>query len=601
MTLAAALLAAAVTWHPSADWQDTPDPVASPLAKKGGILRFCGANPPKSLNAYVDNNSYTIMMFSLMYSQLIATDSETLEFVPCLARRWGTSDDGSEFLFEIDGRATWSDGEPVSALDVKWTFDAVVDKANDTGPWKVTLGEFESPDILDADSPRPMKLRFRKKRRQDGSLSRDWRDLMNCGTFWILPKHAFEGKDFDKLDLVGAPVGGPYRISRAEEQVETEYVRVDTWWRRDLPSCRGVCNFDRILMRYYIDQENGFAALKQRKIDVYPVYTARIMAMETDSRRFSHNWILKRRVTNHNPVGYQGFAMNIRRPPFDDIRVRKAMAKLIDREFMNSTMMYSEYFLQKSFYGAFYDSDHPNTNELYLLDFDGAKKLLEEAGFAKNPETGRLERDGKPFEFTFLSRGKTEDRFLAIFNEKLSQLGIGMNIVRKDFASWMRDMDAFNFDMTWQSWGAALFPYPETSWSSAEADRRQSNNTVGFKSAEVDGIIAAEKTMETVAERAEAYRRIDALVAAECPYAFLWNIDQTRLLYWNKFGMPDTVLSRIGNEADVLTYWWYDPDRVEELERAVESGGYLPSVPVKVDYDAVMKARRARAEGASEK
>lgn len=582
-----------MTWYPAADWQDTPDKVASPAAVKGGIVRFFGASPPKSFNAYIDNNKYTAMMFSLMYSQMIVTDSETMEFTPCLARRWGVSEDGLEYEFEIDGRAKWSDGTDVTALDVKWTFDTVTDRKSDTGAWKIILGEFESPVVLDADSPRPLRIRFRKKTGPDGTAPRNWRDLIHCGTFWVLPKHAFEGKDFNKLDLVGAPVGGPYMISRAEEQVETEYERVRTWWRRDFPSCVGTCNFDRLLMRYYIDNENGFAALKQRKIDVYPVYTARIMATETDSKRFQRNWILKRRVENHEPTGYQGFAMNMRRWPFDDLRVRKAMAKLLDREFMIRTMMYNEYFMQKSFFGAYYDDAHPCTNELFRLDFEGAKELLAEAGFAKDPATGKLAKGGRPFEFTFLSRGKTEDKFLTIFNEKLCALGITMNIVRKDFANWMRDMDEFNFDMTWSSWGASLFPNPETVWKSSEADRKQSNNTVGFKSDEVDRLIEEEKTMTTMAERAEAYRKIDALVAAECPYAFLWNISAKRLLYWNKFGTPDTVISRTGDEADVLVYWWYDPDRVEELDRAVADDSYLPGVPVAVDFDEVRKARES--------
>ncbi len=581
MTFFAAIVLSALTWYPSPDWKDEPDPTASPHAKKGGSIRFFGAQAPKSLNGYVDNNAYTSMTFGLMYESLLSTDVDTLDFAPGLARRWAVSDDGAEFTFVIDERARWSDGEPVTADDVKWTFETVMDPKNDTGPWKVSLGAFESPEAIDART-----VRFRKKPGSDS----DWRDLLHCGFFYILPKHAFGGKDFNKLDLVDAPVGGAYRISRIAEQVETEFARVNNWWRRDLPSSRGVCNFDRLVMRYYIDSENGFEALKKRLIDVYPVYTARIMGGETHGEKFDRNWILKRRVKNHNPVGFQGFAMNMRKPPFDDIRVRKAMAMLVDRETMNRTMMFGEYFLLKSYYTDLYDDSHPCENPEFRYDIEGAKRLLAEAGWRKNAK-GLLEKDGREFRFTFLSRATSEDKFLSLFNHALEQCGIKMSIARKDFAGWMRDMDDFNYEMTWASWGGTMFRSPEVTWLSSEADRKGSNNITGFKSSEVDRIIKAEKGMMKMSDRVDAYRRIDRLVAEQVPYVLLWNIAETRLLYWNKFGTPDTVLGKYSNEDCIFGYWWYDEDKAGELAEAVSGRECLPAVPTRVVYDEARPGR----------
>ena len=113
------VILAALLWHPAADSSPRPDPSASPRARRGGTLRFSGSQPPKSFNAYVDNNSYTAMLFSLMYETLLESDPETGEPVPALARRWATSEDGREFVFELDPRAKWSDGRPVTAADVK--------------------------------------------------------------------------------------------------------------------------------------------------------------------------------------------------------------------------------------------------------------------------------------------------------------------------------------------------------------------------------------------------------------------------------------------------------------------------------------------------
>ena len=163
-----------------------------------------------------------------------------------------------------------------------------------------------------------------------------------------------------------------------------------------------------------------------------------------------------------------------------------------------------------------------------------------------------------------------------------------MEIVRKDFASWMRDMDEFSYQMTWAAYGAGVFRSPETMFLSSEADRKGSNNITGFRSAEVDKLIEAEKGMNTMAERTAAYREIDRLVAAETPYAFLWMTAETRLLYWNKFGTPQTILGKYSDEEGILTYWWYDVDRAEELERAQAERTSLPVVPERIDYDTEM-------------
>ena len=551
------ILAAALAWQPATNGVERPDPVASARARKGGTVRFCGGQAPKSFNAYVDGSVYTRMTFDLMYDTLLSTDPVTLDFRPGLARRWAVSDDGRAFTFELDPAAKWSDGSSVTPEDVKWTFDTVMAPTSETGAWKAILGAFESPEILDART-----LRIRKK----GASGRDWRDLVHCGLFWVLPKRAFAGRDFNKVSFLDAPVSGPYRFAREDAPTEAEWRRVATWWRAGRPSAQGLYNFDRIVLRYYADNENAFEALKKRAIDVYPVYSARIMNEETKGSPFARNWILKRRVRNRAPIGFQGFVMNMRRKPFSDLRVRQAMAKLVDRETMNRTMMNGEYFLQKSYCEDLYDAAHPCRNPVWAYDVEGARKLLAEAGYA----------DG--FTFTFLSRSPGEDKFLSLFTQALAACRVTMKIERKDFAGWMRDMDAFNFDMTWASWGASLFRNPETSWASAEGKRPGGNNVAGLDDPGIDALIAAEKGLSTAAEREAAYREIDRRVAEQVPYALLWNTDQHRILYWNKFGMPREVLGRHGDEDAVLTYWWYDDDRARELNNAMSHDACLPSI-----------------------
>ncbi len=571
----AALTAWSDDVYPKPEWRDTPDPLASPHAVQGGTLRFAAFQPPKSLNAYIDSNTYTRQVFGMMYETLLGVDSVTTEFVPYLAKRWTISADKLTYTFEIDPAATWSDGRPVSADDVKWTFDQVMDPKNATGASKVLLGVFATPEVLG-----PRTVRFRAKESH-------WRNLSALGLFEIMPKHAFEGQDFNRLDLDRPVVSGPYVLSAVKEQIEIRMSRRRDWWAGQRSSLRNTMNFDTVVFRYFTDNENAFEAFKKGQVDVYAIYTARIWANETIGEKFDKNWIVKRRVRNHNPIGFQGFAMNMRRPPFDDLRVRKAFAHLVDRETMNKTMMFSAYFLHRSYFEDLYDAAHPCTNETFRFDIPRAKALLREAGYTPNPQTGILEKAGRPLTFNFLTRDGGSDKFLALCASALKEAGIEMKIDRKDFASWMRDMDAYNFDVTWAAWGGSLFRDPESMWLSKEADRPSGNNLTGYKDPRVDALIEKQKTLFSITERNHICREIDALVASAVPYVLLWNTDVTRLLYWDTFGMPDTVLSKFGDERSLLGYWWYDADSASELKAAMSSGDILPQRPVFVDFDLV--------------
>ena len=506
----AALAARPDDVYPKPDWKDSPDPLASPHAVPGGLLRFTAFQPPKSLNYYVDNTAYTHQIFILMYESLLWVDPVTTEFTPGLACRWILSDDKLTYTFEIDPAAVWSDGKPVTADDVKWTFDQVMNPKNATGASKVALGVFTSPEVLG-----PRTVRFRAKESH-------WRNLLAAGGFEIMPKHAFEGQDFNKLDLDRPVVSGPYVLSGVKEQIEIRLSRRWDWWAGKRPSMRNTMNFGTLVFRYYVDNENAFEAFKKGQVDTYAIYTARIWANETIGDKFDKNWIVKRRVRNHNPIGFQGFAMNMRRPPFDDLRVRKAVAHLVDRETMNRTMMFNAYFLHRSYFEDLYDTAHPCTNEFFRFDVAQAKTLLREAGYTANPQTGILEKQGRPLSFRFLTRDGSSDKYLVLCNSAFREAGIDMRIDRKDYAAWMRDMDAYNFDMTWASWSQVIFRDPEDMWLSREADRPSGNNITGFKDPRVDALIERQKTIFSITERNDICREIDALVTAAVPYVLLF-------------------------------------------------------------------------------
>ena len=510
-----------------------------------------------------------------MFETLLSNHPLTLEYEPGLAEKWSISDDKKTFVFSIDKRAAWSDGRPLTAHDVKWTFDAILDPKNLTGPHKVSLERFESPVVLDDHT-----IRFRAK-------DVHWMNLGAVGGFQILPKHVFEKLDFNKINFEFPVVSGLYALGTIDEGNFITLKRRRDWWNGNAKSTQYTGNFDTLKFRFYAERENAFEAFKKGQFDLYPVYTSRLWVNETKGDKFTNGWIVKQKIYNQNPIGFQGFAMNMRKPPFDDIRVRMAMAHLLDRPKMNSTLMYGQYFLHRSYFEDLYDKDHPCPNRLIEFDKTKARDLLKQAGWMVNPATGILEKDHQKFSFKFLTREASTDTFLAIYAEDLKDAGIELIIDRKDWAAWAKDMDEFNFDMTWAAWGSGVFKNPESMWSSSEAERKSGNNITGFKNSAVDALIEEQKSIFDVQERNAIYRKIDHIIYQAYPYVLLWNINYTRLLYWNKFGTPETVLSKYGNETSAYWYWWLDKDSEADLNDAMIRGLPLPPKEPSIFFDEI--------------
>ena len=249
--------------------------------------------------------------------------------------------------------------------------------------------------------------------------------------------------------------------------------------------------------------------------------------------------------------------------------------------------MYSQYFLHRSYFEDLYSDTRPCPNPIIELDKAKARELLKNAGWKVNPKTGFLEKNGQKFSFRFLSNDSSSDKFLAIYAENLKDVGIELIIDKKDWASWARDMEEYNYQMTWAAWSSGVFKDPETMWSSKEAERKGGNNITGFKNAKVDEWMEKQKGIFDMNERNEIFRQMDQIIYQAYPYVLLWNINYTRLLYWNKFGTPPTVLSKYGDESSALTYWWMDPDAQAALADAINMKMPLPPVPASVKFDEV--------------
>ena len=558
--------ALAETVFPPADYEPRPSEFSSPLATKGGRIRVNGIMP-KSLNALLDSNTFSWQVFGLMYESLLGSDDSTGEHARGLAKEWRISDDGNVFTFVLDPAAKWSDGLPVSAEDVLWSFHTILNPAHMTGSIKIGLEKFNGipPEII-----APGTIRFT-------ASETHWRNLDVAGGFPVMPKHVFEGKDFNKINFDFPVVSGPYRLGKIKENISVEMLRRPDWWAADYPENANLYNFDVIEFVAFMEGGNAWEAFRKDMFDFMSVYSARVWERESSGRLFANNWVVKKSIRNKKAKGFQGFAMNMRRFPFDDPRVRQALAHLLDRKSMNETMMFNAYFLHRSYFEDLYDDDTPCENPFFDYNPEKARTLLDEAGWRTDPATGKLVKDGKPLVLRFLARDSGFDRFLARYKNDLARVGIGVEVERKDWAAWMRDMDSFNFDITWAGWSAGTKKDPEAMWHSDHAKLENGNNITGFSDPQVDALIERQKSVMSLAERNAICREIDGIITAQVPYVLLWNADSCRLLWWNRFGMPDSVISRLGDEYDALRYWWYDPDSAAALADAVKNNIPIPA------------------------
>lgn len=548
------------------------NPVASQEAKKGGAFKVYSHQYPKSLNYYLELFSTTAEIFRLMFEPLAIYHPTKLNLLPKLARSWQISSDKMTFTFHIDQNAKWSDGKPITAHDVLFTYQTLMNPANNTPIFRIGLSRFEEPKVID-----DYTIQFKAKEVH-------WNNFDEVAAqLFILPKHEMEGKDFNKINDTFPVVSGPYILAEAKPGRYVKMRRRGDYWGRAYPFNKGRHNFDEIYFKVYNEEPIALQAMMKGDIDLFPVYKAATWINEAKGEKIDNFWIVKQKIFNEKPIGFQGWAMNTRKPPFDDVRVRKAIAHLVNRKEMISKLAYNEYDPTDSYYPDFYlgENAKKNPNEPVQFEPEIARKLLKEAGYKPNSK-GILEKDGKELEIVVLERDKGTEKYFTTFMEVAKELGIKVKIENTDLAGWSARMDKFDFMLTWCAWGGGIFKDPEPMWHSKYADQEMQHNYPGLKIKEVDELIEKQKTIFDVEKRHAIVKQIDQIIYKQYPYVLLWHLPSTRLLYWNKFGMPKNPLGRYGGESFATDYWWFDPEKNAQLEKAIKEKQSLSKVPSEV-------------------
>jgi microcin C transport system substrate-binding protein len=561
----------------------------NPNAPKGGTVTFSVIGTFDSFNPYIIKGSPGAGITALYESLTTQSMDEPFSEYGLLAETVEMPEDRAWVAFTLRPEARWHDGKPVTVDDVIWSFQTLRDKG---APFYRYY--YKNVKSVEPAGERRVKFTF------DETTNRELPLII--GQLPILPKHDFEGREFDKTTLKPPLGSGPYRIKSFEPGRTVVYERVGDYWGANIPVNRGSYNFDTIRYEYYRDANVALEAFKAGAYDIRAENTSKFWATAYTGPMFDAGWIVKEEIPHEFGTGIQGFAYNLRRPLFQDPKVRQALAYAFDFEWTNRTIMYDQYARSESYFSntELAADGLPSKAELELLEpfrdqlpeevftevyqapaTDGeggirqnlrtALRLLREAGWSV--EDGRLvNAEGQPFRFEILLNGPSFERHTLPFVQNLERLGIEATVRTVDPAQYQNRMDSFDFDMTVESFGQSLSPGNEQRdfWGSEAADIPGSRNTIGIKSPVVDHLIDRIIEAPTREDLVTATRALDRVLLWGHYVIPHWHSRVFHIAYWNKFDRPE-ITPPYGLS---LFSWWVDPVKVAAVERRkTEEGG----------------------------
>lgn len=547
----------------------------NPDAPKGGELRQSGFGGFDSLNPFI-NKGVAADDIGLIYDTLTrhSLDEPFTEY-GLLAEKIEVAPDHSWVRFYLRPQARFHDGQAVTADDVVFTFDALM---KDGAPqYKAYYA-----DVAKATAEDAQRVRFDFKRSNNRELP------LILGQLPVLPKHWWSNREFNKGNLE-IPLGsGPYKVADVAAGRSIRYERVKDYWGNELAVNRGFYNFDSILIDYYRDTTVALEALKAGQFDYWLEVSAKNWASAYDVPAVKDGRLHKEEITNHNPTGMQGFVFNIRRPLFQDPRVREALGLLFDFEWTNKQLFNGAYTRTHSYFenSELAASGLPGSDELKILEPLRAKldpkvfnsvfevprsdasgiireqqrrayQLLQEAGW-KIVDDKMVDADGKPVSLEFLLAQTDFERVLLPYKRNLADLGIELVIRRVDVSQYINRLRSRDFDMIVGGFGQSSSPGNEQReyWHSASADNPGSRNFIGLKDPAVDslveGLINADSRQSLVAHT----RALDRVLLAGHYVIPNWHIKTWRVAYWDRLQHPEvTPLYDVG-----LMTWWAKAD-----------------------------------------
>lgn len=549
-------------WETKADYNIAGDSNAI----KGGTFTMSVLDFPSTLRTVGKDANTTVnsMMENMVYESLLQMDPVTEEYMPMLATHWKISEDKMTFTFRINPNARWADGKPVTSEDVIATWKLQVDPGILEAYSNILYGSFEPPVAVS-------KYIVSVKSKQ-----LNWRQFLYFGvSMRILPAHYIgnvKGSEYlEKYQFDFIPGSGAYAILKDDikkGQSVTIRRRNDYWAEKERFNV-GLNNFDLVKFEVISDESLTFERFKKGDIDLYYVSRAQWWAERFNFDEANRGLILRRKIFNENPNGVQGLVFNMRKPPFDDIRLRKAITYLWDRAKFNEKLFFNQYLpIYSYFAGSIYEN--PN-NPKIAFNLDSAKALFSEAGWTEKNSDGYLVKNGKVFEIDLpFDGGPGQERYLTVFQEDLKKAGVKLNLKQIDGATRFKLGNERNFTMLVTAWTGLRIPNPESSLKSNTADQPNTTNWPGIKDKRIDELCDQYNVTFDKKERIRIVREIDGIACSYFGYGFGWYGPYQRIAFHNKFGFPKWIIGRTTDYLAIPIMWYYDPEKAAEYDAAVQ-------------------------------
>ena len=479
--------------------------------------------------------------------------------------------------FTLRPEAKFSDGTPVTAEDVAWTYRTLLEKGRPSF-------RIQYADVKDVVVEGPRRVRFNFKTDQNRDLP------LIVGGLPVLPRHFFDGRDFT-APLTDAPVGsGPYRVSAVKPGAGVTLTRNPDYWGRDLPVNRGLWNFDEIRLDFYREANGQFEAFKRGLYD---------FRVETEPLRWHDGYdfpaarngeVIRETIKTGMPQPSEFLVFNTRRPVFSDIRVRQALTLLFDFEWINRNYFFGLYGRSASFFAgselSAYGRAADAREQVLLKPFaahmppdildgsyhlpvsDGSGRdratlrsalaLLSQAGYDLDGTVLRQRSTKAPLSFEILVATRDQERIALAYMRDLKRAGIEVSVRAVDAVQFDQRRLGFEFDMIQNRWDQSLSPGNEQSfyWGSEAADLQGTRNYMGAKDPAIDVMIAAMLEARERPAFLSAVRALDRTLMSGFYAIPLFNVREQWIARWNRIERPGaTALTGYLPET-----WWQKPD-----------------------------------------
>lgn len=473
----------------------------------GGVLVWHVDAEPNLLNphlALMDGTGQFIVGY--IFETLLDSDNETLDLEPRIAERWEVSEDKLTYTFHLREDVRFSDGEPLTSEDVLATWELINDPENDTLPIRSYMKDVES---FTAPDDYTVVIKVTKPY---------FGHEMMLGGLEILPAHIYGDGDFNRHPNNRAPVGsGPYVFDRWDTGQRITLRRNENYWNTDEAP-----HIEALRFQIVKDRNAAFQALVRHDLDVMdmegemwnnqaatPKFEAEFHKLVTDSPIPGY-------LSRYNYIGW-----NMRKPQFEDARVRKALCMLFDRQLVIDAVWGG---LGTVISGPFAHTSVNYNQDVKPLPFDpaAAAALLDEAGWVDTDRDGIRDKDGVPFRFELLYANVVPeyDRLGTVYQEELRRVGINMQLGPMEWSTMQERIQNRTFDACMLAWLNSLISDPYQLWHSSQSEA--GSNYPGFKNEEVDRLIEEARLEFDEDERVSMYQRIHEIIAEEQPYLFLY-------------------------------------------------------------------------------